>query len=65
MDHEQFEAPGTPIPGLDAPTSGDFRQWVYSDIWSNQNRATVAEFMVGVALGGVDKPTVKRRSRRL
>ncbi|MGD0580624.1 MAG: hypothetical protein ABSC08_17065, partial [Bryobacteraceae bacterium] len=48
-----------PIPGLDGRTVGDFWQWAYSDILSNRNRSIFAEFIVGVALGVVDKPRVE------
>src|ERR1035437_2209122 len=47
------------IPGLDGRTVGDFWQWGYSDILSNRNRSIFAEFMVGVALGVVEKPRVR------
>jgi len=48
-----------PIPGLDERTVGDFWQWAYSDILSNRNRSIFAEFVVGVALGVVEKPRVE------
>jgi hypothetical protein len=48
-----------PIPGLSGHTVGDFWQWAYSDILSNRNRSIFAEFIVGVALGVVDKPRVE------
>lgn len=38
---------------------GDFWQWAYSDILSNRNRSIFAEYMVGVALGVVTKPSVE------
>ena len=47
------------IPGLEGRTVGDFWQWAYSDVLSNRNRSIFAEFMVGVALGVVDKPRVE------
>lgn len=46
------------IPGLGL-TVGDFWQWAYSDILTNRNRSIFAEFIVGVALGAVDKPRVE------
>ncbi|MCZ2153399.1 MAG: hypothetical protein LC114_05790 [Bryobacterales bacterium] len=49
----------TPIPGLDGCTVGDFWRWAYSDILSNRNRSIFAEYIVGVALGVVDKPRVE------
>lgn len=55
----QFLAVLKPIPGLDGRTVGDFWQWAYSDILSNRNRSIFAEFIVGVALGAVDKPRVE------
>lgn len=48
-----------PITGLDGRTVGDFWRWAYSDILSNRNRSIFAEFIVGVALGVVDKPRVE------
>jgi hypothetical protein len=47
------------IPGLGRRTVGDFWQWAYSDVMSNRNRSIFAEFMVGVALGVVDRPRVE------
>jgi hypothetical protein len=40
-------------------TVGDFWQWAYSDILSNRNRSIFAEYIVGVALGVVNKPRVE------
>jgi hypothetical protein len=54
-----FLYPNEPIPGLNGRTVGDFWQWAYSDILSNRNRSIFAEFMVGVALGVVEKPRVE------
>lgn len=46
--------PNTPI--LGAPfTLGDFWQWAYSDVMNNRNRSILAEWLVGSALGVVDK----------
>jgi len=47
------------IPGLPGCTVGDFWKWAYSDILSNRNRSIFAEYLVGVALGVVDKPRVE------
>jgi hypothetical protein len=47
------------IPGLDGRTVGDFWRWAYSDVLSNRNRSIFAEFIVGTALGVVDKPRVE------
>ncbi len=47
------------IPGLGDREVGDFWRWAYSDILSNRNRSVLAEFIVGVALGVVDKPRVE------
>jgi hypothetical protein len=52
LNHEQ------PIAGGSA-TVGDFWRWAYSDILSNRNRSIFAEFIVGNALGVVDKPRVE------
>ena len=54
-----FRDQDEPIPGLDGRTVGDFWQWAYSDLLSNRNRSILAEFMVGVALGAVNKPRVE------
>lgn len=51
--------PTTPIPALEGLTVGDFWSWAYSDLLSNQNRGVFAEFLVGTALGVVDKPRVE------
>jgi hypothetical protein len=48
-----------PIPGLNGYMVGDFWKWAYSDILSNRNRSIFAEYIVGVALGAVDKPRVE------
>jgi hypothetical protein len=47
------------LPGLEGRTVGDFWRWAYSDVRSNRNRSIFAEYMVGVALGVVDKPRVE------
>lgn len=44
------------IPGL---TVGDFWAWAYSDVLSNANRSTLAEFLVGSALAVVRQPRVE------
>lgn len=54
-----FLEPDHSIPGVPDHTVGDFWQWAYSDILSNRNRSIFAEFIVGVALGAVDKPRVE------
>jgi hypothetical protein len=48
-----------PIPGANGVTIGDFWRWAYSDVLSNRNRSIFAEYLVGVALGVVDKPRVE------
>jgi hypothetical protein len=47
------------IASLDGRTVGDFWQWAYSDVLSNRNRSIFAEFIVGVALGVVDRPSLE------
>jgi hypothetical protein len=59
MQHNGFVNLGTPIPGLNGTTVSDFWQWAYSDILSNRNRSVFAEFIVGVALGAVNRPRVE------
>src|SRR5439155_6814224 len=54
-----FLNPAFLIPGLDSLTVTDFWQWAYSDILSNRNRSIFAEFIVGAALGVVDRPRVE------
>ncbi len=49
----------TQILGLGGRTVGDFSQWAHSDVLSNWNRSIFAEYIVGVALGVVDKPRVE------
>jgi hypothetical protein len=48
-----------PLAGLDGKTVGDFWQWAYSDLLSNGNRAVLAEYVVGAALGCVDSPRLE------
>jgi len=48
-----------PIPGARGVTVGAFWQWAYSDILSNRNRSIFAEYIVGVALGVVDRPRIE------
>jgi hypothetical protein len=48
--------PETSIPGLGHLTLADFWSWAYSDLWSNRNRAVLAEFIVGASLGIIDAP---------
>jgi hypothetical protein len=59
MEQERFIDPGTPIPGLNGRTVGDFWRWAYSDVLSNRNRSIFAEYIVGVVLNAVDKPRVE------
>lgn len=47
------------ILGLGGRTVGDFWRWAYSDVLSNRNRSIFAEYLVGVALGVVDRPRVE------
>lgn len=44
------------IPGLEGKSFGQFWRWAYSDTLSNGNRSVFAEYIVGVALGVVDRP---------
>jgi hypothetical protein len=55
----EFLDPKTPIDGLNGPTVTDYWRWAYSDLLSNLTRSTFAEYLVGVALGVVDKPRVE------
>jgi len=62
MDQPRFLDPRTALPGLPGlpdQTVGEFWQWAYSDVLSNRNRSILAEHIVGVALGVVDKPRVE------
>jgi len=52
-------SPNEKIVGLDGLTVGDFWSWAYSDILSNRNRSIYAEFLVGSALGVLDKPRME------
>jgi hypothetical protein len=54
-----FLNPHDGIPRLDGRTVGDFWQWAYSDILSNRNRSIFVEFIVGMALGVVDRPRIE------
>jgi hypothetical protein len=58
-DPTAFRGGEDPIPGLDGRNVGDFWRWAYSDLLSNRNRSIFAEYIVGVALGVVDKPRVE------
>jgi len=51
--------PSAIIPELNGITIGDFWAWAYSDTLNNRNRAIFAEFLVGTALGILDKPRVE------
>jgi hypothetical protein len=48
-----------PILGVNGTTFGDFWSWAYSDVLSNANRSVFAEYLVGSALGAVDRPRVE------
>ena len=52
-------SPFDKIKGLEQLTLGDFWSWAYSDLWSNRNRAVLAEFIVGVTLGVIDSPRLE------
>ena len=52
-------ANSTPIPGLPNVTISDFWSWAYSDVLVNTNRSVFAEFLVGSALGVLDKPRIE------
>lgn len=54
-----FLPPDQPIPGLPGKTILDFWQWAFSDVVSNTNRAVFAEYIVGLALGCLDRPRVE------
>jgi hypothetical protein len=56
---EGFLQSGHPIPSLDGRTVGDFWRWAYSDVRSNTTRSVFAEYIVGLALGVVNKPRVE------
>lgn len=47
------------IRGLADAKVGDFWAWAYSDILSNRNRSVFAEYIVGSALGVLEKPRVE------
>ena len=51
--------PETPIVGAPGLTIGAFWAWAYSDVLSNRNRAILAEFLVGAALGTLTGPRVE------
>ncbi len=54
-----FIDPDEPIPGIDGGTFGQFWSWAYSDVLSNANRSVFAEYLVGSALGALDRPRVE------
>lgn len=54
MTFERLD-PDTTIPGLEGATVSDFWAWAYSDILTNVRRGMFAEFLVGSALGVVDR----------
>jgi hypothetical protein len=56
---EGFLQSGHPIPNLDGRTVGDFWRCAYSDVRSNTTRSVFAEYIVGLALGVVNKPRVE------
>ena len=47
------------IPGLDGASFEDFWSWAYSDVLSNANRSVFAEYLVGCALGALERPRVE------
>jgi hypothetical protein len=49
----------TPILGMPNVTISDFWSWAYSDVLVNTNRSVFAEFLVGSALGVLDKPRIE------
>lgn len=49
----------TRLPGLPNTTITDFWTWAYSDVMSNTVRPHIAEFLVGHALGVLDKPRLE------
>lgn len=51
--------PEQSILNLGALTLADFWSWAYSDLLSNVNRCTFAEFLVAAALGLLDTPRVE------
>jgi len=52
----KFLDPQDKVPGMEHGTIADFWRWAYSDVLSNGNRSIFAEFIVGNALGCLDKP---------
>ncbi len=58
-DGAGFLSGGEAVLGLGGRTVGDFWRWAYSDVLSNRNRSIFAEYLVGVALGVVDRPRVE------
>ncbi len=52
-------SPDDRIFGVANLTVGQFWAWAYSDILSNRNRSIFAEFLVGAALGVLEKPRVE------
>jgi len=59
MEPIQKLANTTPIPGIPYLTISDFWSWAYSDVLVNTNRSVFAEFLVGSALGVLDKPRIE------
>ena len=59
MAQKQKLEPNTLIPALNNLTVGDFWSWAYSDILSNANRSVFAEFLVGAALGVLERPRIE------
>jgi hypothetical protein len=51
-------SPTDQIPGTEKCLV-DFWSWAYSDLLSNATRGVLAEFLVGVALGVVDRPRIE------
>src|SRR5947209_429818 len=48
-----------PLPSLENYKLGDFWRCAYSDLLVNTNRSVFAEFLVGTALGALEKPRVE------
>jgi hypothetical protein len=47
--------PAAQIPETGGATVGDFWEWAYSDILTDTSRGTFAKFLVGKALGVVER----------
>jgi len=51
--------PDHKISNLDGHTLGDFWSWAYSEVLTNTTRSVFAEYLVGAALGAVERPRVE------